>query len=281
MTIQEALASASETLADAGVPEPRREAGSLLELCIERPRAFIFAHPEYELSAAEFARYNEYVSRRSGGEPFHYIAGTREFYGLDLIVSPDVLIPRPETEMAVEAAIEFLRPLEQPEFLEIGIGSGCISVSVLFNVPEARAAAVDISPEALAVAEKNALRHGVGERIEMRVSDVYSNVPARQFGLIVTNPPYVPAADIAGLQSEVRGHEPLVALTDGGTGLSIIERIVRGAPEYLRPGGILLIEIGFAQAAAVAEMFDGRIWADTEIIPDVRSIPRLARSRLR
>lgn len=281
MNITNAIESAAAVLRDSGIPEDRREAASLLDLCLKKGRTFIIAHPEYELTEAERAEFKRAIGRRAAGEPFHYIAGGREFYGLEFIVTPSVLIPRPETEMAAAAAVEFLNVRGPSEFLEIGVGSGCIAVSVAVNAPQTKAVAADISPDALKIAAQNAERHKVSGRIEFVVSDVYSAIRKGGFDLIVSNPPYVPAADIAGLQVDVRAYEPRIALTDGGSGISIIQRLIDGAPRHLRPKGLILIEIGFGQAEAVMEMFDGSLWKDAETITDIRGIPRMARAVLR
>jgi release factor glutamine methyltransferase len=216
------------------------------------------------------------TARRLTREPLQYILGHQEFYGLEFELTPDVLIPRPETEILVERAIEFLKSQSQPKFCEIGVGSGCISISVLHNVRTAKAFAGDISLKAIKVARANAVKHAVDDRIEFVESDVYSNIPETQFDAILSNPPYVPEIDLDTLQPEVRDFEPQLALTSGTQGLNVITRLIRQAPEFLKPGGMLIFEMGFNQSPAVSEMFDTAVWQTFEILPDLQGIPRIA-----
>jgi release factor glutamine methyltransferase len=268
-------------MADAGIPDPRREAVTLTATALGRHRTFLYAHPEYEPTTDELGRIEEFLLRRADREPLQYIRGSQEFYGLDFEVTLDVLIPRPETEMLVERAINYLNGISKPRFMDIGTGTGCIAISILKHVPEARALAVDISPAAISVARRNAERNGVAERLILIESDLFSNVPAERFHLIVSNPPYVPEPDIEGLQPEVRDHEPHLALTDGRDGLSIIAKIVQRAPEFLLPGGHLLVEFGFGQAEAVWKMLSAKVWEGVGTDPDLQGIPRMlvAKSR--
>ena len=281
MTITEAISFGSDALAKAGIAEPYREANSLLQFSIARDRAFTIAHPEYELTAAQETLYKNSIARRAAREPFQHIVGRQEFYGLDFIVTPDVLIPRPETEVIVERAIELIADLTSPRFLEIGVGSGCISIAILKHLPKATAFAVDISEPAIEVARRNAEMHGVTNRLKLISSDVFENVPDQKFDLIVSNPPYVPLADYADLQPEVRDHDPKAAITDGSTGLTIIERIIDRSPDYLNPAGHMLIEIGFGQSEHVCSLIDKTLWQTAEFIPDLQSIPRTLDAKLR
>ncbi|HMJ09171.1 MAG TPA: peptide chain release factor N(5)-glutamine methyltransferase [Pyrinomonadaceae bacterium] len=280
MTIREILTEAAAALGAAGIPEHARESSSLAQFALRKDRVFLISNPEYEPNADELARFQNALARRLSREPLQYITGRQEFYGLDLTVTPDVLIPRPETEMLVEKAIELLRDTETPEFAEIGIGSGCISISTLVNATASRAAAVDISPAAIEVARNNAEIHGVSGRLELVESDLFAQFPARRFDLIVSNPPYVPATDLDGLQPEVKSFEPRIALTDGDDGTSIIRRIISGAPAFLKPGGFLVIEIGFDQSPAVSGFLDPAIWTQVEFFPDFQGFPRMLVARL-
>lgn len=277
-TIEEALQYARSELARNGITEPIRDAALLLALAIQRDKSFLIAHPEYLLTNGEAGRFETCVSRRSAHEPFQYISGKQEFFRLDFEVTPDVLIPRPETEMVVEAAIECLAEIEDPSFCEVGIGSGCIAISVLYEVPRATAVGLDISPPALRIAGRNAQRHGVADRLRLFESDVYSALEGERFELIAANPPYVPIDEFTGLQAEVRDFEPRIALTDETNGLSVIETIIRGAPPFLKSGGVLLLEIGFSQARAVRQMFTSEIWTNIDLMPDLQGIPRLVRA---
>jgi release factor glutamine methyltransferase len=276
--VGEILKEATEILQSSEIAEPRREANSLLTFAIGKDRTFLIAHPEYELSGEEETRSLEFLHRRARREPLQYITGRQEFYGLEFEVSEDVLIPRPETELIVENAIEILRELENPKFCEVGVGSGCISVSILHEIKSARAFGLDISEKALRIAERNARKHKVLERLELKSSDVFAVVKDEKFDLIVSNPPYISIEDYKVLQAEVRRFEPRNALTDEGDGLSIVEKIIKNAPEFLKPDSFLLLEIGFNQSNQVREMFSPEIWQAVEILPDLQNIPRIVRA---
>ncbi|CAN5410183.1 peptide chain release factor N(5)-glutamine methyltransferase [soil metagenome] len=280
MNITEAIAAAAARLEKSGVAEHRREASSLLRFVLDKDQTFLIAHPEYVLSESEESEFNVVIERRAGREPYHYIVGTREFYGLDFEVSPGVLIPRPETEILVEDAIAFCSNIDDPSIFEIGVGSGCISISLLYNLKNANGIAVDISSSALEIAAKNARRHGVFDRLKLCESSLFDNLEGR-FDLIVSNPPYIPDSDLDGLQKEVVQYEPHSALFGGADGLGIVRQIVAGAPDFLKPGGRLLIEIGFGQAEAVEKMFDTEIWSSVDFLLDFQGISRVARADLR
>jgi len=264
----------------ASVDQPERQASSLLKFVLDRPASFLIAHPEYELSEDEDAAFAVAVDRRSTREPFQYIVGRQEFYGLDFVVEPEVLIPRPETEILVEAAIDKLSCLDAPRFCEIGVGSGCVSISILVNLPNASAVGVDISRAALAVAQRNAITHHVTDRIELIESDLFANV-ASKFDLVVSNPPYIPAEDIDALQLEVRDYEPLTALSGGPGGLDIVKRLILDAPTHLVAGGSLMMEIGIGQSKDVTAMFDPLIWHSPCFLHDLQQIPRTVLAKLR
>jgi len=275
MKITKAINQAADILSVAAIQEPRREAISLLELAVGRDRTFIFAHPDHDLTESEQDAFSALVGRRASREPLQYIRGHQEFYGLDFIVTPDVLIPRPETEILVENAIKDLRSKSDASFCEVGVGSGCISVSILHELPSATAVGIDVSEKALEITRKNAEKHRVSNRLTLLRSDVFEALTEQRFDMIVSNPPYVPRSDFETLQPEVRDFEPHVALTDGSDGLSIIEMIISGAPQRLRPGGSLLMEIGFAQSEAVRGLFDMQVWEHIEFLDDLQSIPRI------
>lgn len=279
--IAETLKQATEVLRVNDIVDPRREAGLLLSLAIKKDQTFLIAHPEYELTGIEQKLFAEYLNRRAGREPYQYIAGRQEFYGLDFIVTPDVLIPRPETEILVEDALKLFPKDEAIFFCEIGTGSGCISIAILCELKNARAISFDISRKALDIAEQNAINNGVAERLELAVADIFSALDeTMQFDLIISNPPYVPVEDFESLQTEVRDYEPAIALTDNKNGLSIVEKIIKEAPKHLKPGGFLLMEIGFNQSFAVREMADMNIWRALDILPDLQGIPRMVKLQL-
>jgi release factor glutamine methyltransferase len=276
ISIAEALLEATQVLRKAEVPEARRLAGSLLAHVTSRDQTFLITHAEDLLAASELETFRECVARRAQGEPLQYITGHQEFYGLDFEVNPAVLIPRPETELLVETALEFLNGAAARAFIcEVGTGSGCIAIALLHKRAQARAIAIDISAPALEVAARNAARHSVSDRITFNLSDCFAALDRdRRFDLIVSNPPYIRAADFAGLQREVREHEPRGALAAGDTGLSIIERLLTEAPEFLIDDGHLMMEIGFGQQAAVEELINPGVWKLLSIRDDLQGIPR-------
>jgi release factor glutamine methyltransferase len=277
--VAENIQIAAQALQESGVNEPRREAGSLLAFALRKDKAFLIAHPEYELSSEEETRFRQVLRRRAGREPFQHITGRQEFFGLDFIVTKDVLIPRPETELMVENAIEILRGKENPVFGEVGVGSGCISVSILHEVKTATATGLDISEKAIEIARLNAENNQVSNRLSLKLSDVFTALQNEKFDLIVSNPPYIPREDVEDLQPEVKNFDPLAALTDGADGLSIIEKIIRQAPDFLKPEGFLLLEIGINQADKVREMFRAEMWQSVEILLDLQGIPRTVKAR--
>lgn len=278
-SIAKVLREASQILQHAGVPEARREAGSLLSFIIGKDRTFLIAHADDELDDNQVAQFRNTVERRAAGEPLQYITGVQDFFGREFRVSPDVLIPRPETELLVEAALEVNRAATH--ICDVGTGSGCIAITLLCELNNARAVALDKSPAALEIAKFNAQKLSVAERAEFVVSDCFDSLVAREFDLIVSNPPYVSAGVLAGLQREVRDHEPLLALSPGPDGLSVIRRLVHEAPPFLKPNGHLIMEIGFDQSEAVQQLIDGNVWELLEIRPDLQCIPRIVILRKR
>lgn len=279
MNINEHLKLATRILQASGIAEAVREAKSLLAFALNKNQTFLVARSEYELAGEEEKRFENYLNRRARREPFQYITGVQEFFGLDFAVTPDVLIPRPETELIVEAAIEILKTGEK--FCEVGIGSGCISIAILHELKTASAIGLDISGAALKIAKTNAESHRVSARLELKMSDVYENLSDEKFSLIVSNPPYISTEEIKILQPEVREFEPLTALTDGADGFSIIEKIIKGAPRFLKRGGFLLMEIGFKQSTEVLKMFDKPVWNEVKVLPDQQGIPRTVKARIR
>lgn len=274
-SIREAVGEAAHVLNIAGIVETRMEAASLLSHLLGSNRTFVIAHGEDLLSADQLAAFQHLISRRVLREPLQYITGHQEFFKLDFEVTPDVLIPRPETEIAVEAALDLLKADHAPVIADVGTGSGCIVISLLHELPKARAVATDVSLSALAVSRKNAHTHGVADRLTLIQSDCFSAFrrgPA--FSLIVSNPPYVADGEIARLQPEVRDYEPLSALLSGDDGLSHIRILVAQAAAFLRADGYLIFEVGFGQSDAVEQLIDARVWKLTEIRNDLQDIPR-------
>jgi release factor glutamine methyltransferase len=275
VSIAEALRQASRALDQAGVAEARREAGSLLSHVIARDRTFLISHAEDLLGDDEWRRFGDAVERRRAGEPTQYITGVQDFYGRSFRVTPDVLIPRPETELLVEAALGVMGA--DAVVCDVGTGSGCIAVTLLCERSEARAVAVDVSEAALEVARLNARALSVEERIEFVRSDCFDELKpaAARFDLIVSNPPYVSASMLPGLQREVRDHEPKIALSPGADGLSVIRRLLTDAPQFIRGHGHLIMEIGFDQGEKVQALIDKTVWTLQTIVPDLQGIPRI------
>ena len=272
-SVSEILREATQILDSAGVPEARREAGSLLSFILRKDRTFLISHAEDPIDDQSLSSYREVVERRASGEPLQYITGVQDFFGREFRVTPDVLIPRPETELLVEAALEF----SGSSLCDVGTGSGCIAVTLLCELPEARAVAIDKSPAALQIAKLNARTLAVSERATFVTSDCFDALdPSEfQFDLIASNPPYVAEAIVAGLQREVRDHEPMIALSPGPDGLSMIRRLLQDAPPFLKPSGHLIMEIGFDQGEAVQRLINGEHWHLVGLRPDLQGIPRI------
>lgn len=247
-TIGRLLQWTNDYLKQHGSESPRLEAEVLLAHARGCKRVELYTSFGEPTDEALRTRFRGLVKRRAEGVPFAYLVGKREFYSLDFRVTPDVLIPRPETEFLVIALLDLIK--SQPagsqaiEIADVGTGSGIIALSVVKHAPRVRATAIDISPAALAVAKENAERLGVSERVEFIESDLFVALPAeRQFDFIASNPPYITTDEFAALSPEVREHEPQLALVAGANGTSVIERLLPAAAERLRPGGTLLLEI--------------------------------------
>jgi release factor glutamine methyltransferase len=278
-TLDQAVRAGVEVLTSA-VGSPRLTAETLLMFVLDCDRAHLLAHPEHVLTADETSRFESTLAQRVRGVPTQYITGHQEFWGMDLIVSPAVLIPRPETEHLIEAVLELAREFDSPNapsprIVDVGTGSGCIALALAKELPHAEIHAVDISPAALEIARTNAARHGLQERVRFQESDLleaFSHDTAR-FDFVVSNPPYVSEADKESLQSEVRDFEPHAALFAGPTGLDVIERLIPQTQPALKCGGWLVMEIGQGQEAAIRHLLSG--WRDLRFVPDLQGIPRV------
>jgi release factor glutamine methyltransferase len=276
VSIAEVLIESARVLRVAGVPDARREAGSLLAHVLKQDRTFIISHAEDSIGPQAIVQFRSLVERRANGEPQQYLTGHQEFFRLDFQVTPDVLIPRPETELLVETALDLI-PENDAAFVfsDVGTGSGCIAVSLLHERTQAQAVGIDISEKALRVAKQNALTHSVAERMLFVRSDCFRSIQDEPvFDLIVSNPPYVAEAAVAELQREVRDYEPRVALTAGPDGLDMIRRLLVESIPLLKSGGHLLIEIGFDQREVLEKEIDRKTWQLLEIYKDLQGIPR-------
>lgn len=293
-------------------PHPDRarlDAETLFLHALGENKAWLLAHADEELPDEKATRFLALIERRYAGEPIQYILGETEFYGLPFRVTPDVLIPRPETEQLVEKVLELaaeahdagakaqddssafaarLKPCPDTKqdgpsefknirIVDVGTGSGAIAVALACKLPQSAITAVDLSASALVVARENAKHNGVS--IRFFEGDLLAPVAGEEFDFIVSNPPYVSEADRATLSVEVREHEPALALFAGDDGLEIYRRLIPAAFKSLTPGGFLVLEIGFGQSAAIAELFAGCGFEEIEFTPDLREIPRVACAR--
>lgn len=246
------LRQAILTLTQAGCDTPRLDAEVIFAHLLNQERSWLYAHGDGLLSEATAQALAAAIQRRARREPVAYITGRREFFGLIFEVTPEVLIPRSETELLVERALSLLGA-GPALVVDVGTGSGCIAISLAVHRPLARIVAMDISAGALNVARRNVRRHGVLERLRFIQADSLAGLKG-PFDLLVSNPPYISAHEIESLMPEVAHYEPRLALTDGDTGLSIVERILAQAPTLLKPGGALLLEFGAAQGVAVLDL---------------------------
>lgn len=288
-TVQRLLNWTKGHFAAKGVTEPRLAAEVLLAQALKCRRIDLYARFDRVPEPPQLDEFRGLVKQAANHVPISYLVGRKEFYSLEFVVTPAVLIPRPETELLVQQAIETVRAGGDREvtLLDLCTGSGCIAVALLRNLPKARAVASDISGEALAVAAENATRHGVTDRLTFQQADGLALaddcVPAGGFDLIACNPPYIAADEMAGLDANVRDHEPRLALTDGGDGLSFYRRLAEGAGRLLHPDGVLLVEIADGRAAEVRELFAGGTWrasgAWRDTVAGHERVLRFARAR--
>jgi release factor glutamine methyltransferase len=274
MNIAALLHEITARLTTAGIEAPGREAEILLADACGKERSHLRAHSEDELDAASQARARARALRRAAHEPLAYLRGEREFMGLAFKVTPAVLIPRPETELLVEAAARFLSTLPAPECLEIGAGSGCVAVSLLKGCPEARGIATEISSEAAAIAQENRDRHGLQGRLRIELIDFWPSAPG-PWPLIVSNPPYISTDELADLPPEVRDHEPYAALAGGPDGLDCYCRLLAGAKRHLAPGGRIYVEHGSTQRESLASLVTDAGMQVIESLDDLAGLPRV------
>lgn len=256
----------------------------LLMFTLSCDRAYLYAHPERELTDDESVRYDAALNERARGLPAQYITGHQEFWGMDLIVSSAVLIPRPETEHLIEAVLELVvareargpRPTRPLRIVDVGTGSACIALALAKELPNAEIHATDISSAALEIARANAARHQLEKRIHFHEGDLLQSLGG-DFDFIVSNPPYVGESEADQVQLEVRKFEPRDAVFAGPTGTEVIVRLIPQARAGLRPGGWLVFEISRTIADSVHHLLEG--WDEVSIMPDLQSIPRVARGR--
>jgi release factor glutamine methyltransferase len=310
MDIRTALKQGLAQLRDAHVPSYTLAAELLLLHVLGRSRTWIYSHPEEELSPEDAERYAGLLRRRMAGEPTQHLTGKQEFWGLELEITPDVLIPRPETEHVIEVALDRLaiREIragrrqtlggEELRIADIGTGSGCIAIALAKELPGATILATDISATALAVARRNAERHGVAKRIHFVESNLLDKVTvvapllggasakaahdsavtsyeSLLFDLIVSNPPYIGRREAPTLMREVREHEPEIALYGGEEGYEFYADLIAQAGAHLKPGGILVLELGYNSLPAVGPLLDTPVWVNVGVTNDLAGIPRV------
>ena len=281
MTVAEALRRGEERLRAAGVPDPALDAELLLRHALRWDRAAVIAHGEERLSEADEKRLFALVEERAARRPLQHLTGTQAFWRHEFLVTPDVLIPRPETEVLVETALELIRGRPAPVVVDVGTGSGSIALSIAAERPDALVHAVDVSPAALAVARENARRLDLASRVCFHLGDLLEPWTALQASadLVASNPPYVDAADLAGLEPEVRVHEPTSALVPEGDPYSVYRRLFPQSRRLLRPGGRVAVEVGRGMVDGVARLAGAAGLRLERIVPDLASIPRVVVAR--
>lgn len=284
MQLKRALTAAITHLTADNVPSPRLNAELLLMFTLGCDRAYLFAHPERNLTAEEQTRYQEALAERARGVPAQYITGHQEFWGMDLIVTPAVLIPRPETEHLIEtvlalAADKKRSPGKNLRILDVGTGSGCIALALAKEFPQAEIHAIDLSDAALEIARANAARHGLERRVTFHQADLLAGFDLRDFDFVVSNPPYVGESEEDQVQLEVRKFEPRSAVFAGHEGTEVIARLIPQAQSALRTGGWLVLEVSGSIAGRVQKLLSG--WDEVRAIPDLQSIPRIVQARKR
>jgi release factor glutamine methyltransferase len=284
--IRAALKQGISQLREARVPSFTLAAELLLLHVLGRDRTWIYSHPEEKVSPADAARYFALLARRASGEPTQHLTGKQEFWGLEFEVTPDVLIPRPETEHLIEVALDRLAVREIRagrkqtltgeglQIADIGTGSGCIAVALAKELPAATIHATDISPAALSVASRNATRHSLESRIHFVERNLLEGVP-NHFDLIVSNPPYVGRREKETLEREVRDHEPELALYGGEEGYEFYAELITLSAAHLKPGGLLVLELGHNSLPAVQPLLDASAWTNVGVTNDLAGIPRV------
>ncbi len=284
-TLIDAINNASAKLAATGITNARLDAEVLLCHVLGRDRAWLLAHIRDGLGDETRSIFEQVVERRTRREPLQYITGKQEFWGLEFLVTPDVLIPRPETELIIETVLGTAPDRSQPlKVIDLCTGSGCIAVSLAKELPAAQVFATDVSAKALTVARENARRHGVEDRIRFFEGDLFGPLEEldihRQLDIIVSNPPYIASGDRPALQPEVRDYEPAMALFAGPDGIEIHRRIVSAAPLFLKSNGALVMEMGIGQAEALARMIrESGEYAAPGVLKDLAGIERVIKAR--
>jgi len=280
-TIKEALRGASLTLKEAGISGYQSEGALLLAFSMGKDLIYIYTHPQGELSGPQLERCRRLVNQRASGVPFHYLVGEKEFMGLAFKVTPGVLIPRPETEILCQAVIDRAEQRYSGPFnlLDLCTGSGALAVTLAKKLPSCRVWAVDLSPEALAIAVENARRHGVSEKVTFLEGDLWEPLIPIQgltFSMVVSNPPYIPTGELASLQREIKEHEPFLALNGGPDGLDFYRQIFNSLHTFLEPDGMIALEVGMGQIPQVKSLSAASgLFKTMEVVKDYSGIERV------
>lgn len=278
VTVLEVIQRSTDFLARKGVDSPRLQVELLLAHVLDLPRLQLYLNFERSLSPAELDALRRLIQRRGEREPLQHLVGSTSFCGLELQVTRDVLVPRPETEALAERAWQFLGTVNAaaPEVLDLGTGSGCLAIALAVKCPNSRIQAVDLSEAALEIARTNARRHGLLNRIAFHRGDAFAALPpGLRFDLIVSNPPYIPSAEIASLMPEVRDHDPRLALDGGSDGRDFYRRFAAEAAGWLRPGGRMMLEFGDGEAPALRPIFESHNWIVECVAEDYSGEPRI------
>lgn len=277
--LRQALRAAIVELEAAGIDSPRISAEVLIFHVLQCDRAYLFAHPESELTLLEQSRYEGFIAHRAAGEPLQYLTGHQQFWKADFLVSPAVLIPRPETEHLIEVVLDLIQHFAlgpRLKIMDVGTGSGAIAITLARELPLAEVYAVDLSPEALEVARSNADR--LSARVSFAQGDVLEGIERdASFDFVISNPPYVGLDEADKVQAVVKNFEPHIAVFAGNQGLDVIRRLIPQAHESLRPGGWLVMEIGYSMSSAVMALLNA--WHNVHAVPDLAGIPRVIVAR--
>lgn len=275
MTVSGALQRASAVLAAAGVTDARLDAELLLRHVTGWDPGALIVRSDDALPAVDLESFERLVAERARRRPLQHLTGLAHFWRHEFRVTPDVLIPRPETEHLVEAALDWLKTLESPVVVDVGTGSGCITLSIAAERPDAVVHAIDLSPAALEVARENAGRLGLDGRVRFHEGDLLAPMRGQPLDLVVSNPPYVGADEVEALAPEVRDHDPRMALVPTGDRCSVYRRLAAEARDVLRPGGALMVEIGLGMEIEVTRILSAVGLTVERVIPDLQAIPRV------
>src|SRR5512146_650406 len=272
MQLRQAIQTAAQRLQDAHVGSPRMNAELLATFVLGCDRAYLYAHGDRSLTKDEIARYDDALGERARGVPAQYITGHQEFWGMDLIVSPAVLIPRPETEHVIETVLDLAREHAPQRVVDVGTGSGCIALALAKELPRAEIHATEVSAEALEIAHANAARHQLEQRIKFHQADLLAGMEEGAFDYVISNPPYIGDWEADSVEAQVRRFEPHLALFAGPSGLEVFARLIPQAQKVLRPGGWLVVEMGHSSRDRVCELLVD--WEEIRVTNDLQGIAR-------